>query len=228
MKINILLLVLGTLFIGCSGSGTPDGSIGPSSTSRISSNSVQTAYHDNNDIQIEALKRFNTEGIAVDIVLSNDGNIAYIASGDGGLEVVDVTNPASPYLIYSYDLPEYVNYVEVVDDVVYVAYIPEGLQSYSRVSAFDVQNPLRPIYLGSAEGKSGVGHSTITAGEYLYEVDNEGLKIYQARTGAVASYYLHDSAYALALRNNYIFIANGREGLTILKTNTNAVVGHVH
>ena len=210
------ILALVVLFSGCGSDNERDGSQGPSLSSSYSSSSVQ----------IESVKRFNTEGVAVDIALSEDGRIVYIASGDGGLEVIDVSSPEYPHLIYSYDLPEYVNYVEVEDGVVYVAYVPEGLQSYSSVHTFDVYYPYNPYYIGSSQGNSGVGHSSVVHGDYYYEVNSKGLELFRSYD-KVGSYYLHDSAYALALHNNYIFIANGRVGLTILKTNIGGKVATV-
>ncbi len=225
---NSLLIAFIVLFSGC-GDSVRDGSQGPTSSSyaRISSTGMGSEYDATMDVEIEAVKRFNTEGVAVDIALSEDGSIVYIASGDGGLEVIDVSNPEYPHLIYSYNLPEYVNYVEVKDDVVYVAYVSEGLQSYYSVHAFDVYNPYNPYYIGSGKSQNGVGHSSAVSGAYYYEVNSEGLEIFKDYD-KVGSYYLHDSAYALAIYNNYVFIANGREGLTILKTNVNGVVGQVH
>jgi hypothetical protein len=231
MQKNIFLLLVAIFMIGCEGDGVHDYSKGPSSststTGRINSMAVEDASYYHRSVSIEAIKRFNLNGVAVDIALSDEGDIAYIASGDGGLEVVDVSNPYAPTLLYSYDLPEYVNYVEVEDGIVYVAYIPEGLRSYYRVYAFDVYDPYRPDFLGSRQGKSGVGHNRVRRGEYLYEVGSEGLEIFYAGK-RVGAYYLHDSAYALALSNNYIFIANGRVGLTILKSDIGGREGKVH
>ena len=231
--------MIGTMIVaislaGCGGDSIADGSQGPRSsmsTQHIATSSIIEGYHDSDKVTIEAVKSYGVEGVAVDIVLSSDGRIAYIASGDGGLEVIDVSNPTAPDLIYSYDLPEYVNYVEIEDDVVYVAYIPAGLDSYQRVYAFDVENPYRPYYLGANAGHNGVGHHTLQKGNYLYEVADEGLSIYRGydrRYEKVGAYYLHDSAYALALYGNYIFIANGRVGLTILKSTLGGREGQVH
>ncbi|HIP45967.1 MAG TPA: hypothetical protein EYG95_00220 [Campylobacterales bacterium] len=229
-----LILALMVLFTGCGSDSVRDGSQGPTSSAsaRISTSGVGSSYYSTIDVEIEAVKRFNTEGVAVDIALSEDGRIAYIASGSAGLEVIDVSNPEHPYLIYSDDFPEYTNFVEVKEGVVYVGYVPEGLSSYYSMYAYDVNNPYYPYYIGSSEGKNGVAHSEETSGKYYYEVNREGLEIYQYNDARsvykVGSYYLHDTAYALALHNNYVFIANGREGLTILKTNINGIVGHVN
>lgn len=214
-----LLISAVMLFAACDGDTARDGSKGPS---RISTSSLSNTY---NEVNIEALKRFNTEGVAVDIALSKDGRIAYIASGDAGIEMIDISSPAYPHLIFNDDLPEYANFVDVKDSVVYVG------NQYS-VRAYDIQNPYRPYYLGRSPGKTGLAHSAATSGAYYYEVNPEGLEIYQYHDAKsvekVASYYLHDTAYALALHRNYIFIANGKEGLTVLKTNLNGIVGQVH
>ncbi len=227
---NSLLLAFVLLVSGCGGDSVRDGSQGPSSTASIRTNSTFSTSRI--DVNVEGVKRFNVEGVAVDIALSEDGRIAYIATGDAGLEVVDVSTPEYPYLIFRDDLPEYANFVEVHDGVVYVGYVPEGLGSQYSMRAYDVQNPYRPYYIGSRQGKSGVAHSEATSGAYYYEVGQEGLGIYRYEDARsvrkVASYYLHDTAYALALHNNYIFVANGRVGLSILKTNINGIVGHVH
>ncbi len=230
MKRYGFLVLCSLLLIGCGGDSTHDGSQGPKSTTQYKTLGT-IAYQDSKKVTIESVKQYSLEGVAVDIALSDDGNVAYIASGNGGLEVVDVTDPQRPYLIYSYDLPEYVNFVEVEDGMVYVAYIPEGLQGYYRLHAFDVSNPYAPYYVGGRDGSSRVGHDSMLRDDYYYEVNSEGLEIFKAYGRSyekVASYYLHDSAYALALRNNYIFIANGRVGLTILKTNIGGAVGRVH
>jgi hypothetical protein len=230
MKQNIFLILVVAMMMGCGGDSVHDYSKGPSSsastTGRINATTSNSNYY-HTRVTIEAVKQFNLNGVAVDIALSERGDIAYIASGDGGLEVVDVSNPYAPQLLYSYDLPEYVNYVEVEDGIVYVAYIPEGLRSYYRVYAFDIYDPYRPDFLGSSQGKSGVGHSRISRDDYLYEVGREGLEIFSAGE-RVGAYYLHDTAYALALSENYLFIANGRAGLTILKTDIGGRVGTVH
>ena len=226
-----LLVALVLVLSGCGGDSVRDGSRGPTSSSSIRMTS-STFSNSSVDVQIESLKRFNVEGVAVDIALSEDGRIAYVATGDAGLEVIDISTPEYPKFIFRDDLPEYANFVEVKDGVVYVGYVPEGLASQYSMRAYDVQNPYRPYYIGSSQGRSGVAHSEATQGAYYYEVNQEGLEIYHYEDARsvrkVASYYLHDTAYALALHDNYVYVANGRVGLSILKTNINGIVGQVH
>ena len=226
MKRYIALMAVVALVAGCGGSGDNDNSQGPSNSRGSTSGYATNSNHDTTNVRIESVKRYNVEGVAVDIVLSKDGRIAYIASGEGGLEVIDVSSPQAPRLIYSYDLPNYINHVEIKNSVVYAAYIPKGLQSSYRVHAFDIYDPYHISYEGGYEGKSGVGHDSVVRDNYYYEVNSEGLEIFRQGGNTynkVGSYYLHDSAYALALHKNYVFIANGRVGLTILKTDVSGV-----
>ncbi len=233
MKKSVALIASVVLLAGCGGDSSNDGSIGPSAEgySRISNYAYSdSSYHDS--VEIEVVKSYYPRGgTAVDIVLSEDGRTAYIATGSFGLEVVDVTNPESPVRIDSIELPEYVNHVEISNGRLYLAN-QQNLQSYRNVYAFDIHGQ-SVNYAGSSQGNQGVGHENVTQGEYLYQVSREGLQIYRDTSGGsydlAGSHYLHGTAYAVAVRNNYVFVANGStDGLTILKTDINGMVGHVH
>ncbi len=225
-----LLVVAAMLFVACGGDSVRDGSKGPSSSSVLRGTSSDGSS--SVDVQLEAIKQYNVEGVAVDIALSEDGRTAYIATGDAGLEVIDVSTPEYPKFIFRDDLPEYANFVEVHDGVVYVGYVPEGQGASYSIRAYDVQNPYRPYYIGSRQNSGRVAHSEATQGAYYYSVSQDGLEIYRYRdarsVSRVASYYLHDTPYAVAVHNKYIFIANGRVGLTILKSNINETVTQIH
>jgi hypothetical protein len=219
-KIYTLSIAVATvLYVGC---GSAEIHTDGKSMSSLDINQYSTKTGFNNDINTNLVGSFTTEGTAVDIALSNDGNIAYIASGDGGLEVLDISNPRHPVYIKSYDLAEFINHVEVKDDTVYASYITENTNIYKNISTFDISNPSNPIYMGTAEQRSSIAHYRVVKGDYIVEVDDYGLVIYftdgSQRTIKVSSYQLGDHAYALAVKNNYIFIANGRDGLTVLRS----------
>jgi hypothetical protein len=176
--------------------------------------------HDSDKVQIESVSSITTNGTVVDIALSSDGNVAYLASGEGGLEVIDISNPERPRLIYSYDLPEYINYVQVDNNRLYAANLYQSTARYSKLYAFELYDRYQPQYTGYAQAQYGVGHSRVKKGDYLYEVGQEGLQIHKSVRSiyyAVGEYYLHGSSYAVAVRGDYIFVANGRGGLRILK-----------
>lgn len=218
---NKFLLYISTLpliYLGC-------GSIEVSNDgARMSSTNYsldRTTSHYTSRAKIELIKHFTTHGTAVDIALSSNGNVAYIASGEGGLEVIDISNPYSPKYIISYDLFEYTNYVEVIDDIVYAAYITENTRPYMDIKAYDISNPYSPKYIGSNVKRSTVAHYQAKKDGVMVQTDDEGIAIYKqnGRTYQRAgSYSLGDHAYAVALARGYIFVANGRDGLSILKT----------
>ena len=234
MKKNILSLVAVAFLVGCGGSGNNDGSIGPSSSDYSRGSITSYGYNDSyqaQSVEVESVGYITTNGTVVDIALSDDGMVAYLASGEGGLEVIDISIPESPRLVDSYDLREYINYVEVADGRVYAANVYQRQEQYFKLYAFDTYNPYKPQYIGYDNGQNGVGHSRVKVGNYLYEVGQGGLQIhrdYQSVYYPVGGYDIAGTSYAVAVRGNYIFIANGHDGLRILRANVGGVVGHVH
>ncbi len=69
------------------------------------------------------------------------GNYAYVADGDGGLQVIDVSNPANPVRVGGYDTSGSALGVHVVGNYAYVADYGAGLQ------VIDVSNPANPVPL---------------------------------------------------------------------------------
>ena len=225
-KIYILsAVVISLLSVGCgSAEVRNDGKI--MSSLNIGDYTTQTGYA--REVDTRRVGSFTTEGTAVDIALSSDGNIAYIASGEGGLEVIDVSNPAHPRYIKSYDLFEYTNYVEVKDNIVYAAYITENTRAYADIKAFDISNPYNPVYIGANDYRSSVAHYRAKSGGYMVETNDDGIAIFQESGRSyvkVGSYNLGDHAYAVAVKNGYIYVANGRDGLTILRSDIDGYSG---
>jgi len=235
MKRSIFLLVAIGMLVGCGYESKPTkGAKGPSAVENRNLGLFNHDYSYESDIykvEVESVANITTHGTVVDIALSPDGNIAYLASGEGGLEVIDISIPESPRLVHSYDLDEYVNYVQVTDGRVYVANLFQSQAAYNNLYAFALFDPYKPKYIGYSKARHGVGHSRVKQGKYLYEVGQEGLQIHHASPNSIyypaGGYYLHGTSYALAVHNNYIFVANGRDGLRILRANTGALSGHM-
>lgn len=80
--------------------------------------------------------RYNTDGTAQDVFIS--GNTAYVADGSSGLQIVDVSDPASPSLLGSYDTPGTASGVYISGNYAYVADGSSGLQ------VIDVTDPANP------------------------------------------------------------------------------------
>ncbi len=71
--------------------------------------------------------------------------IAYLADGDSGLQVIDVSDPSNPSIIGSVETPGYAHSVTVVDQTAYLADGESGLQ------VIDVSNPLHPVIIGGID-----------------------------------------------------------------------------
>ena len=158
------------------------------------------------------------EGVALDIAISKDGDFAYVASGDAGLNIVDISDPYNPKTVGYYDTLQYVNNVELVDGVAYVSYKAQEWSDFIAVSAFDVSDPYQAEILESHEVFTNNNHKRYTQNGLIYYVDKEGFKIINENDyKTVGRYDLFDTAYAFVMRENIAFIANGRNGLTVLK-----------
>lgn len=212
-----LAILLFALLYGCGSTDIKYGTTMRSSGSFESYGS--SSFRQTNSAKLSYLSSITTNGNAVDIALSKDGNVAYIASGEGGLEVIDISNPARPKYIKSYDLEEYINSVEVKGNRVYASYVTENTKPYMHLQAYDISDPYHPNYIGDIEYRSSVAHYRAFQTNLMTQTDNDGVNLYQKRGDdyqKVASYVLGDHAYAVAMRGSYIFVANGRDGLVIL------------
>ncbi len=217
-KVYRISIILASLLYGCGISGE----VGDNTRvmSSIGNSSYTTTRGRVDQIELHSVSNLTTEGTAVDIALSKDGNTAYIASGEGGLEIIDISNPDHPRYIKSYDLYDYINFVEVKDNIVYAAYVTENMTPYMSVRAFDISNPYNPRYIGYNEYRSSVAHYQAKRADLLVETNDDGILVYK-KDGATyknaGNYNLGDHAYAVALKGDYIFVANGRDGLRVLK-----------
>ncbi|MCY2994716.1 MAG: cohesin domain-containing protein [Planctomycetota bacterium] len=83
---------------------------------------------------------YNTTGYAYGVQVV--GTLAYVADYDSGLQVIDVSNPATPVLRGTYNTTGYAYGVQVVGTLAYVADYDSGLQ------VIDVSNPAAIISRG--------------------------------------------------------------------------------
>ncbi len=187
-------------------------------TSTESLNSSVTASYTIDYVSISEISALFVEGVALDIAISEDGNFVYIATGSEGLSVVDVSDPYNPVLISNLDTPEYVNSVTLNGDTAYVTYKAQTWNDYLSINAFDISDPYDVKFLGFYEGFKDNTHKLIQKDGLVYFVDQDGFKVVdESDYGVVGRYDLFDTAYAFVMRENFAFVANGRNGLTILK-----------
>jgi len=83
---------------------------------------------------------YDTPGSALDVALSEDGNIAYVADGRYGLQIIDISNPASPTQIGNYDTDGFCEGVTVPSGGA-IAYIADGYKGFKIIDITDLRLP---------------------------------------------------------------------------------------
>jgi hypothetical protein len=219
---SLISLALLTLIWSCgSSSGKSSTKLGTFSTSKTQN---FHAYNSNNfenltradTSYISHVKTLGLNGEALDIDISDDGDYAYIASGDYGLQVVDISDPEHPKLLHTLDSYGYVNHVEVIGDIVYLSYIAQTWDDYERVNAYNISSPYQAEYLGFYEGYKSNNHKSFDCDNYLYQIVDNNFYIINKEQNDYQTYKLYQP-YSLMIIDGYAYIANGRDGLTILK-----------
>ena len=96
-----------------------------------------------------------------------NGDFAYVAAGEAGLQIVDASDRRDPQIVGSLDTPGNANDVKVVGTTVYVADGSEGLR------IIDVSNPLSPATLGVAD-TTGDASDVVVRGTLAFIADGPG------------------------------------------------------
>ena len=143
------------------------------------------------------------------------GDLAYVAAGAAGLQVVDISDRAAPVIVASVDTPGDARDVKVVGAVAYVADGGAGLR------VVDVSDPLAPALLGVAATPGGA-LDVAPAGSFVYVAAGAGgFHAVDVRDPAapvvLASVTTPGSAGGVALdaANARLLVADGAAGLSI-------------
>ena len=142
------------------------------------------------------------------------GNFAYVADRAGGLQVIDVTDPANTFVAGSFDTPGLASDVAISGDVVYVADGAPG------VEMFDVTNPASPVLLETyvtPEFAAGVAISGTLA---YVPTRNSGMRVLRVGTTAPlavrGTYDTPGIAVRMAVSGDLAYLADGPSGLRIV------------
>ncbi len=95
------------------------------------------------------------------------GNYAYLATGDSGLQIINIFNPSEPILMGTYDTDGYASGVSVIGNYAYVADGNEGLQ------IINISNPSAPILMVTYD-TIGYAYDVSVIGNYAYVADGSG------------------------------------------------------
>jgi hypothetical protein len=142
------------------------------------------------------------------------GNLAYVADGRSGLQVLDVSNPAAPVRLGGYDTSGSAEGVQVVGNLAYVADGDSGLQ------VLDVSNPALPVQRAGYD-TSGWAKGVQVVGTLAYVADdNAGLVVIDTsklealrRMGGLAT---GGNVRGLQVVGNRAYLANYYGGLQVI------------
>lgn len=156
-----------------------------------------------------ALSFVSIPGFANNVDVS--GNVAYIAAGSAGLQVVDVTDRRAPRIVGSLDTPGNANDVRVVGNRAYVADGSAGLR------VIDITNPVSPTLLGALD-TPGEANDLVVVGDRAYVADGPaGLQIIDVSDPAaprlLGTFDTPGIARGVDVSGNIAVIADGSGGV---------------
>jgi len=150
------------------------------------------------------------------------GDYAYLADWDGGLRIINITNPDSPVIVKTVNFPAIVRKVTVSGNRAYVAigYVSGGPQ----LRVLDITDPINPVELGALTFPSTVTVERMRLdGSLLYLADaatSGGLRIVDVSnpaTPALRSFMaLPEGALDLTFVNHYVLLAGRSNGMSVV------------
>lgn len=171
------------------------------------------------EFEYNAEKKDIQQGQYHDVVVEDD--IAYIAAGDFGLQVIDVKTSTRPKNLYYSDLPidkenkDEARALAIYDDSVYVAYKKEGLRE------FDIsekkENPGKTDNTYSTEGEA---NDLFIKDHYAYvAVGSAGLQIFDISVKNAKGFVENTpgDASGVFVVDDYAYVADGNQGLQIIQ-----------
>ena len=142
-----------------------------------------------------------------------DGDHAFVAAGDSGLQIMDISDPDAPTLVGSYVTPGSALDVAVVGDLAFVA------DNYSGLQIVDISDPAAPTLVGSFDTPSFVWDVTV-AGDLAFVADSDALQIVDVSDPAVptlvGSIDTLNYPRGVVVAGDLAFVANHESGLQIV------------
>ena len=143
-----------------------------------------------------------------------EDNLAFLASGKQGLQIVDISDPKIPLHKGSGKTLGESKDVVISEGLAYIADGPEGLQ------IFDANNPLSPNLIGSLDTEGFAGGVAIKDQVVCIADGESGLQIIDVSDPAapklVSSLDTPGNSEKVVISGNYAIVADGYPGLQII------------
>jgi len=165
------------------------------------------------------ISSLNLEGFSLDTVLSYDNTKAYVATGSGGFQIIDISNSLKPVVLGSYNPNSAINTVTVSKDGT-KAYLGEG----AFLKVLDITNPSEVIEIGSYRTSSTIYGLNLSADEKKIYIANfsAGLTIVDisnlSELTKMGNYSTSSYAMNVAISNDgtKAYVAAHQSGLKII------------
>jgi hypothetical protein len=146
--------------------------------------------------------------------LAVQSNLVLASTGDGGLAIIDVSNPADPQWVGGYDTGRHPHYAAISGNHAYV------LVGDAVMQVIDVSNPGNPQRVGGYD-TSGRAGGVAVSGNYAYvAVGYSGLQIIDVSDPAdpqrVSGYDTSGFAHGVAISGRYAYVADAIPALHVI------------
>lgn len=176
---------------------------------------------DTNGTQVTQLGAFRSPGRIMDC--AGSGSHAYLAAGENGLKIFDVTHPDRPTLAAEVALGGFANGIYVTGGRAYVVGTlgtGDDENQGGFLEVVDVQNPMAPEVTGSVE-VSGEPFDVVVRNDIAYvATQTAGVTLVNvtdpAHPSVLATYDTTGLCYGLDLMGDFLIGADGLDGIVIL------------
>jgi hypothetical protein len=191
--------IIGFLIVICIISSSFFTVIGQKITSDLSFKTSAVIYEDTNDFAY---------GVFV------DGDYAYVADGNSGLAVLNISDPTDPGMPVYEDTSGSAHGVFVDGDYAYVA---DGDSGLAVLNISDPTDPGMPVY----EDTNGFAYGVFVEGDFAYVTDgNSGLAVIDISDPTDPGMPIYedtsDSAYGVFVEGDFAYVADGDSGLAVI------------
>lgn len=138
------------------------------------------------------------------------GDYAYLAARMAGIHVIDISDPANPALVATYDTIEQATGLARNGNLLFCANRTFG------VEVIDISDRVNPVYLGSVKTKEAQGLAARDNILYVGEHYNKGLTTIDVSVPSapriLGTATLAGNAWGVALKGDYAYVATGHGG----------------
>jgi hypothetical protein len=151
--------------------------------------------------------------------IATSGTYAYIAGGNGGLKIYDITTPAAPVFVSEVTTLDYCESVIISSPYVYIA--ANTTTDYSGKSyIYDISTPKTPVYKSTIMGYGGYHQYMNVRSGYAYICDyNNGLQVINVtdvtKPTNVLNIPLGHGTGGITFDGNYAYVAVGDSGMYV-------------